>query len=289
MFMLLFFCRSVSKGSECVWAVLDCLQLIVFLATLSAVSMIAVDCFLKTKIPLRYRVAVTKKRLKVAIITSWWLSFAIGLVVVFGVGPVLWTEGPKNRANVDVKILKDDNNTATSSFDAPYESDKSYKDFGNETLASFVHPLDMSLCEMFAGWSLESKGILTGLCSLLCTTLMIIVYCCICCRVKGLQQRTERQTGVQTSSRKTVITTSLIVGSFLLAWGPPSWLLLMIPFAIGTGSMRPAARALVTSAHVLQVLNATLDALIYAMRLEEIRKSYRLAFHKLKCKFSGNS
>ena len=285
-FMLLFFCRYVSKGSQCVKVVLDCLQLIVFLATLSAVSMIAVDCFLKTKIPLRYRVTVTKKRLKVAIITSWLLSFATGLVVVFGIGLVLLKEGPKNRANVDVKISKDDNNTETSSFDAPYESDNSNKDFGNETLASFVHLFDM--CEMFAGWSLEFKGLLVGLCSLLCTTLIIIVYCCICCRVKGLQHRTERQPGVQPSSRKTVITTSLIVGSFLLAWGP-SWLLLMIPFVIGSGSMRSSARALVTSAHVLQVLNATLDAVIYAMRLEEIRKSYRLAFHKLKCRFSGNS
>ena len=62
--------------------------------------MIAVDCFLKIKIPLKYRVKVTKRRLKVAIITSWLLSFAIGLVVVFGVGFIPWKEQPNNRANV---------------------------------------------------------------------------------------------------------------------------------------------------------------------------------------------
>ena len=112
---------------------------------------------------------------------------------------------------------------------------------------------------------------------------MISLYCCICCRVKHLQHRTERQTGVQTSSRKIIITSTLIVGSFLLAWGPPSWLFMfMVANLVGSGVMPPAARALVTSVHVLQVLNATLDAIMYAIRLEEIIKSYRLAFDRLK-------
>ena len=81
---------SASKETQCVWAVIDCFQLTVFLATLFAVIMIAVDCFLKTKIPLTYRVTVTKKRIKVAIILSWLLSFAICLMAIFGVGSIVW-------------------------------------------------------------------------------------------------------------------------------------------------------------------------------------------------------
>ena len=259
-----------------------------FLATLFAVSMIAVDCFLKTKIPLKYRVTVTKRRLKVAMIISWLLCFAISLVFVFGVGFVLWNELSKNSTNGYVKSLMNDNITINNWVVSSYGSNNSYVDFQNGTQASAVPAFDKSLCEIFVGWSLTSKGFLTGLCSLLSTALMISLYCCICCRVKRLQNRTERQTGVQTISRKTIITTSLIVGSFLLAWGPPSWIFLMILFMVRSPSMRPAVRALVTSAHVLQVLNATLDALIYAMRLGEIRKGYRLAFDKLKRRFSGN-
>ena len=41
--------RSASKETQCVRAVIDCLQLVVLLATLFAVIVIAVDCFLKQR------------------------------------------------------------------------------------------------------------------------------------------------------------------------------------------------------------------------------------------------
>ena len=283
--LFVFNSRSTSEGPLCVWAALDCLQLCVFLATLFSVSMIAVDCFLKIRIPLKYRAIVTKERLTVAIITSWLFSFAIGLVIMFGIGHVIlpWEDMSQNRTTVKETPLGYDNSTRNNSIALPYGSKTSDVDFENGTNAS-VSADGNTFCRMFAIWGLGSKSLSTGLCSLLCTALMISLYCCVCCRVRILRQRTERLTGVQTNTRKTVITTSCIVGSFLLAWGPPSWILLMIPLVIASDILQPAERALISSTYVLQVLNATLDALIYAIRLDEIRQSYRIAFEKLKIK-----
>ena len=56
----------------------------------------------------------------------------------------------------------------------------------------------------------------------------------------------------------------------------------MFPLIFAVDGLEPAERAFISSTDVLQVLNATLDALIYAIRLEEIRQSYRIAFYKLK-------
>ena len=279
---LFFNSRSTSKEPLCVWAALDCLQLCVFLATLFAVSMIAVDCFLKIKIPLKYRATVTKRRLTVAIIISWLLSISIGLVVMFGIGHISFPfqDMSQNRTNIKVQPLAYDNRTKNNCTVLAHGCNKLNVYYENGKNAP-VSADDTSLCRLFAIWGIASKNLFTGLCSLLCTALVISLYCCICCRVKKLQNRTERLTGVQTGSRKTVITTSFIVGSFLLAWGPP-WILLMFPLIFAGVGLQPAERALISSTNVLQVLNATLDALIYAIRLEEIRQGYRIAFDKLK-------
>ena len=245
--------------------------------------MIAVDCFLKTTTPLEYRITVTRKRLNVSIIITWFLSFAIGVGFVFGLALTDWESALNYRTS-----LLNDSTTNDGSIVASYENNVSAVDFANVTLESYDSELEFSLCGVLEFKSFDYKLFLTGLCSLLCTTLMITLYCCICCRVRGQQRSTERHTGVQRSSRKLIITTLLIVGSFLLAWAPISWILLVVIFIISIESPLRAARVLLTSAHVLQVLNATLDALIYAIRLEEIRQRYRIVFNKLKCGFLRN-
>ena len=138
----------------------------------------------------------------------------------------------KNMTDFYVPALMTDNVTEIYSFLTVYGYNRSNVAFENGNLAPEFPAVDILLCELFAGWGLVSKGILTGFCSLLCTSLMIILYCCICCRVHRLQRRRKRQIGVQTSTRRTLITTALIVGTFLLAWGPPSWLLLMVPLIV---------------------------------------------------------
>ena len=74
----------------CVWAFNDCLQFMAFLATLFSVIMIAVDCFLKTKIPLRYRVIVTKKRINIVVSLSWISAFVISMLACFWVWYIAW-------------------------------------------------------------------------------------------------------------------------------------------------------------------------------------------------------
>ena len=123
-------------------------------------------------------------------------------MVVFGVGYIFWRDLSKYRTRVNVSKLSHDNITNNNSFVSPDGSNKSDVNFENGNISSVVPAFDRSLCKIFVGWSLESKGFVTGLCSLICTILMISLYCCICCRVKRLNHRTERQTGIQTSSRK---------------------------------------------------------------------------------------
>ena len=163
------------------------------------------------KIPLKYRATITKERLTVAIIISWFLSFAIGLVVIFGVGFEFWQPTYKNRVYVYDPSLPTANRTNNNSIVSPYGINDPSVNVQNGTLVPIA---PTSLCQILAALGLDSKGLITALCSLLCTTLMISSYSCVCCRVKRLQNRTGRLTGVQTSSRKTIITTSFIVGSF---------------------------------------------------------------------------
>ena len=317
-----------AMGAYCVWATNDCFQFFTFLATLFSVIMIAVDCFLKTKFPLRYRTLLTPKRVNIAIGLSWILAFAISAMTIFVQAYFDYVD-LRNKSDeskykfdeskyefnvskyenfntsmlitnnvtdlpfslfafVDNNHKNSENNTVTNVFlskdhnifsEWNINSKRSVRSFENGT--QDIVFLSEYFCESLSQWGSESKSFLTGICSLICFILMMFLYCCIYCGARNLQRRTERRTGIQRNTRKTLVTTILIVLTFFFAWGP----VIVIPAIFDdTGHVyRPAERAIHSSLYILQVLNATLDALIYAIRLEEIRKRYTLVIWKLKC------
>ena len=271
---------SEAEGSPCVWAINDGIQFFAFLATLFSVMLIAVDCYLKTKVPLRYKVIVTKNRIRIAVCVSWILAFLMSSVTLFGLGFLEWQTIARNLGHSSTTLNTTDSTTEMYSNSKGSMSNNSQ--FKNSLSNTMPH-MRLSLCDAMLEWAFL-KNLIVALCSMLCTVVMIVLYCLVCCGARNLQHRREKQTGVHRSIKKTLLTTILIVGTFAFCWGPVSAFMILLAALGFVDETRPSVKAFLSSSSILQILNASLDALIYAIRLDDIRTRYTFLCNKLKCK-----
>ena len=182
------------------------------------------------------------------------------------------TEKYENLIN-EVNILSE--NTSHSSNIDGFKSRNSELIALWNRLESF-NSTDFTFCEqMVLSYSMpEFTYILSFLGVLFCIILLIIVYSRICCEISALSRRSQEMTGHRLRQRKTTMTTFLIVFSFILCWLPGS----MLYFAFGDSISDPSILSFSRTMFILQLVNTIFDAMLYALRLPEVR----VCFGKLK-------
>ena len=128
---------------------------------------------------------------------------------------------------------------------------------------------DVTFCEQMAlSYSMpEFTYIMSFLGVLFCIILLIIVYSRICCEISALSRRSQEMTGQRLRQRKTTVTTFLIVFSFIMCWFPGS----MLYFAFGDTISDPRNLSFSRTIFILQLVNTIFDAMLYALRLPEVR------------------
>ncbi|XP_001517742.2 adenosine receptor A3 [Ornithorhynchus anatinus] len=84
---------------------MSCLLLVFTHASIMSLLAIAVDRYLRVKLTIRYKRITTHRRIWMALILCWLISFLVGLVPMFGWNTKLSPGGPGNSSHLPCKFL----------------------------------------------------------------------------------------------------------------------------------------------------------------------------------------
>ena len=147
------------------------------------------------------------------------------------------------------------------------------------SLAAGTGPLQGRLCKtslLMLGILID--GIMSVLLTLICITAMVVCYTFINIHMRNIRGPSVRLPGTQRNNRKLLITSLLLLGTFLLCWGP--FLCFIVAGVIMPlfGFARQWLLEMVAEAHGFFLLtftvNTVCDPLIYAIRIERVRDGY---------------
>ena len=303
----------------CVISFYKAFQAAGFLVTLFAVAFIAVNNYVMVLKPLRYRMIITRRLVKRSVIMVWILSFSTSVLIVvlpvLSKERSQIVERYLNRFKIDNDtrvgnvahnktmltytqnyIYNNTLLTQTEKYENPinevnvlaentsHSSNIDGFELRNSELIALWNRLessnstDITFCEQMAlSYSMtEFTYIMSFLGVVFCIILLIIVYSKICCEISALSGRSQEMTGHRLRQRKTTVTTFLIVFSFILCWLPGS----MLYFAFGDSISDPRILSFSRTMFILQLVNTIFDAVLYALRLPEVR----VCFGKLKAR-----
>ena len=178
------------------------------------------------------------------------------------------TRESDNQSDVQISLFRNDD---TDLYDDLFDSEMNiYLNYLNST-----HPA--SICfKLYYSFYFNPYYIFT-IGTFISILILLFTYCRMCCEICQLSKRSYRMTGHGISQRKSSITTCFIILSFLICWLPGSFILSMFAYFPGSDN-GVASVGMANTMFILQVVNAIIDPVLYALRLPEVRHCYRDIF-----------
>ena len=145
----------------------------------------------------------------------------------------------------------------------------------------------LNFCERTFHGDYEAEYLVIAV-ALVCFGIILYIYCEICCLVKNLDNlfKMRGAAGEQIhKNKKSLYTTGLIIGSFVVCWLPHMIFQIIMLIAVHTDAQSVRRLLLVyleinDCIYTLLVVNSIIDPIIYAVRLKEVQLGYvRLVAH----------
>ncbi|CAH1790126.1 unnamed protein product [Owenia fusiformis] len=228
----------------------------------------AIDHYIAIIWAIHYEQLLDKNRCKIMIIILWVISVICGLSDFY---PGETFYGSSNLENTTVGYY-------------------GLNLFDESTNTSAIHFLNY--CELASFTEYKAKYLIFAI-AFLSIVGMVLIYTNIFLVVRRQTRFMQRQMGVAPDSKKAVITTLLIVGTFMLCVMPMT-IFQFVMMILGilkhpwTKTEFQTLMNIQNYSYIFLVLNSLLDPFIYAARMRDVRRGYVRLFHPC-CKQPNNN
>lgn len=224
-----------------------CTVLVLTQSSILALLAIAVDRYLRVKIPMSYKRVVTARRAGIAVLLSWLVSIVVGLIPMLG-----WNERHQLRQNGSL-----------SSSDSPELSDPVVT-CAFETVMSMEYMVYFN----FFGWVLPPLLLMLGIYA----EIFYMIHKQLNKKVMSSHSDPRRYFGKELKLAKSL---ALVLFLFAVSWLPLHILNCITLFTGSQNNLHEGRMALMYVAILLSHANSAVNPIVYAFRINKFRSAFR--------------